>query len=51
MKYVLLRIEDDVEAERLVEDMADYADCPILTPCQENMVYATLVRVSDHLVT
>lgn len=43
--YVRLRIDDDAEAKRLVEDFADYPDSPVLTPCQENMVYAALVDV------
>jgi len=41
--FVLLRIEDDTEAERLVQDMFDYPDSPLLTPTLENTVYATVV--------
>jgi len=41
--YVLLRIDDPVEAARLIEDMRDYPDSPLLTPSQENTVQARLV--------
>src|SRR5438105_13637943 len=42
-KYVLLRIDDDAEADRLVEDAAEYPDSPVLTPCLENTVMASVV--------
>jgi hypothetical protein len=43
-RYVLIRIESDVEADRLIEDARDYPDNPILTPSQENDVHATVVN-------
>lgn len=43
MRYVLLRIDDDTEADRLLEDLAVYPDSDLLTPCQENQVHAVLV--------
>lgn len=42
--FVLLRIEDDDEAQRLLDDMQEYPGSPLLTPVQENTVHATLVR-------
>lgn len=47
--YVLLEIDDDTEAVRLVEDAANYPDNPILTPCQENTVSAKIVYVGVDL--
>lgn len=40
--FVLLRIEDDDEAQRLLDDMQEYPGEPLLTPSQENTVHATL---------
>jgi len=41
--WVLLSIEDDAEARRLIEDMAEYPDHPLLSPIQENTVSAVVV--------
>lgn len=40
--FILLRIEDDTEAQELIEDTADYPGDPLLTPTQEHTVYATI---------
>lgn len=42
-RYVLLRIEDDAQAATLVSDMACWPENDLLTPCQENMITATVV--------
>lgn len=41
--HVLLRIEDDDEAKRLVEDSLEFLQKPLLTPVLENTVHATIV--------
>lgn len=43
-KFVLLRIENDQEAQRLIEDMTAYPNNPLLTPSQENQCHATIMR-------
>lgn len=45
--YVLLRIDDDTEAQDLIEDMREWPapEYALLTPCQENDVHAVLVDV------
>lgn len=41
MTYVvILEFEDEAQAKTLVEDMLSYPTSAILTPCQENDVYA-----------
>lgn len=45
MKYVLIAIEDDAEAQRFVEDAAEYPDHALLTPSQENDVHFRIVTV------
>lgn len=45
MKFVLLRFENDADADLLVEDMTEWPDSDLLTPCQEHFVHATLVGV------
>lgn len=49
MKFVVLRFEKDADADLLVEDMTEWPDDDILTPCHENDVHATLVGVYDEL--
>jgi|SRR6478609_6845060 len=44
-KYVVLRFEDNDQADTFVEDMLREPDEPILTPVQENDVRATPVGV------
>jgi hypothetical protein len=46
-RYVLLRIEDDAQAATLIEDMAEWQDSDLLTPCQENTVHAEIVSATD----
>lgn len=41
-QYVLLRIEEDQEAQTLVEDIIGYQG-PLSTPSEENEVHATVV--------
>jgi hypothetical protein len=45
MKYVLIAIENDVEAQRLIEDSAEYPGHALLTPSQENDVHFRIVSV------
>lgn len=49
MKYILLCIEDNLAAHQFAEDATEYPDSPLLTPCQENTVYATILSVRDNL--
>lgn len=44
-RYVLLRIEDEAEADDLIRDMIEYPHAPLLTPVQENIVLARLLGV------
>ncbi len=46
-RYVLLRIEDDDEADDLLRDMARYPQSDLLTPCLENTVHAEVVPDLD----
>lgn len=41
--YVLLEFPDDDQARTLVEDMTEYPNHDLLTPCQEHFVYARIV--------
>jgi hypothetical protein len=45
-RYVLLKIEDDAQAELLIRDTAVWPDSDLLSPCQENRVGATIVDLS-----
>jgi hypothetical protein len=47
VKYILLRVNNDAEAQRLIEDATEYPDSPLLTPCQENPVHAEVVQVEN----
>jgi len=49
VKFVVLRFENDADADLLVEDMTEWPNDDILTPCQENFVHATLVGVYSEL--
>ncbi|HTF47833.1 MAG TPA: hypothetical protein VK735_10320, partial [Pseudonocardia sp.] len=42
MKYVLLAVASDVEAQRLIEDMTEHPGEPLRTPRWGNAVHATL---------
>ena len=42
MKYVVLEVASDVEAERLIEDLTQYPGEPLRTPRWGNAVHATL---------
>ena len=46
-RYVLLRIEDDAEADLLLEDIALYPHQPLLTPSQEHPVMVEVVPDVD----
>lgn len=46
-RYVLLRIEDDTEADWLLEDITRYPHQPLLTPSQENPVMVEIVPDLD----
>ena len=43
--YVLLEFADEDQAKTLVEDMFEYTDSDILTPCQENNVHAEVCGI------
>ncbi|MGQ0479983.1 MAG: hypothetical protein ACT4O0_02985 [Pseudonocardia sp.] len=43
MRYVMLAVASDLEAERLVQDLAENPGTPLLTPRWANAVHATLV--------
>jgi len=42
MKYVLLAVASDMEAERLIEDLTEHPDEPLRTPHWGNAVHAML---------
>ena len=42
MKYVVLEVASDVEAERLIEDLTQYPGEPLRTPRWGNAVHAIL---------
>jgi hypothetical protein len=46
-RYVLLRIEDDDEADTLLRDLAVAPNSPLLTPRYENPVHVELVPSVD----
>lgn len=46
-RYILLRIEDDREADDLLRDIALYPHSPLLTPTQENTVSVEIVPDVD----
>lgn len=46
-RYVLLRIEDDQEADDLLRDLALYPHAPLLSPVQENTVSVEVVPGLD----
>ncbi len=43
MRYVMLAVASDLEAERLIQDLAENPGAPLLTPRWANAVHATLV--------
>ncbi|HZS23171.1 MAG TPA: hypothetical protein VFA63_19540 [Pseudonocardiaceae bacterium] len=43
MRYVVLAVASDVEAERLVQDLTEYPDEPLRTPRWGNAVYAAVI--------
>ena len=43
MKYVVLAIASDAEAQRLVEDLTEHAGEPLRTPRWGNAVHAALI--------
>lgn len=43
MKYVVLAVDSDIEAERLIEDLTEHPGEPLRTPHWGNAVYATVV--------
>ena len=42
MRYVVLEVDSDIEAQRLVEDLTDYPGQPLRTPHWGNAVHATV---------
>lgn len=46
-RYVLLRIANDVEADRFLLDLARYPSDPLLSPVQENTVHVEVVPGID----
>lgn len=46
MKYIVLAVESDAEAERLIQDLTENPDEPIRTPRWANAVHATLTTES-----
>jgi hypothetical protein len=45
MKYVLLAVASDAEADRLIEDLTEHPGQPLRTPRWGNAVHATLTAV------
>jgi hypothetical protein len=43
VKYVVLAVASDIEAERLIEDLTEHPGEPLHTPHWGNSVYATVV--------
>ena len=43
-EYVLLRIEDERSARELVRDIENNPSIPLLSPSQENEVYAVVIK-------
>jgi hypothetical protein len=43
MKYVVLAIASDTEAQRLIEDLTEHAGEPLRTPRWGNAVHAALI--------
>jgi hypothetical protein len=46
VKYVVLAVDSDIEAERLIEDLTEHPGEPLRTPHWGNAVYATVRRRS-----
>lgn len=46
-RYILLRVEDDDEADLLLQDIMVWPSSPLLSPCQEHMVSVELVADID----
>jgi hypothetical protein len=46
VKYVVLAVDSDIEAERLIEDLTENPGEPLRTPHWGNAVYATVCRRS-----
>ena len=47
MKYVVLAVASDAEADRLVQDLAENPSEPLRTPRWGNAVYATLATATS----
>jgi len=43
MKYIVLAIASDTEAQRLIEDLTEHAGEPLRTPRWGNAVHAALI--------
>lgn len=50
MKYVLLAVPSDTEAQRLIEDLSEHSDEPLRTPRWGNAVHAVraVLMTGDH---
>lgn len=48
MKYVVLAIASDTEAQRLIEDLTEHAGEPLRTPRWGNAVHAALITSPPH---
>ena len=46
MKYVLLAVASDAEADRLMQDLTENPDQPLHTPRWGNVVHATLATAT-----
>jgi hypothetical protein len=52
MRYVLLAVASDIEAQRLIEDVTEHPGEPLRTPRWGNAVHATLpVKAVQHPAT
>jgi hypothetical protein len=47
MKYVVLAVASDAEADRLIQDLTENPDEPLRTPRWGNAVHATLISMPD----
>lgn len=43
-KYILLRVENDEDARLLVQDIENNPAEPLLSPSQENAIFATVIK-------
>jgi len=51
VKYVLLAVASDAEAERLIQDLTENPDEPLRTPRWGNAVYAALTSTQNPRLT